>query len=183
MTQKQIDFCEYYMEQNFSNITLAAIKAGYSKKTAKSIGSENLTKPEIKKYLSTKIKRMLTSRDNKALKLLNIIEHAANFDIRDVIEWSEIEDKRTGLKVNNIRLKPSDEINKMDAIMISGISQMRDGSIRLKIVPKEKAWDMLAQFTRLISEDREDDSEDKTMSDEARKERISFLVEKMKKKK
>lgn len=32
------------------NATQAAIRAGYSEKTAYSIGDENLKKPEIKKY-------------------------------------------------------------------------------------------------------------------------------------
>lgn len=32
------------------NATQSAIKAGYSRETAKEIGYENLTKPHIKKY-------------------------------------------------------------------------------------------------------------------------------------
>ena len=43
MTPKQEKFCEYYIQEQ--NATTAAIKAGYSKKTAKAIGAENLSKP------------------------------------------------------------------------------------------------------------------------------------------
>ncbi|MGL5190579.1 MAG: terminase small subunit [Cetobacterium sp.] len=48
LTDKQRLFCIYYM-QSF-NATQSAIKAGYSRETAKEIGYENLTKPHIKKY-------------------------------------------------------------------------------------------------------------------------------------
>lgn len=41
LTDKQKRFCQEYMVDN--NATQAAIRAGYSKKTAKSIGQENLT--------------------------------------------------------------------------------------------------------------------------------------------
>ena len=43
LTAKQRAFVEFYT----GNATEAAIKAGYSKDTARSIGQENLTKPDI----------------------------------------------------------------------------------------------------------------------------------------
>lgn len=49
LTEKQKRFCDYYIEN--PNATEAAIKAGYSKKTARSIGAENLTKPHIQKAI------------------------------------------------------------------------------------------------------------------------------------
>lgn len=50
MTPKQKKFCVEYLID--SNATQAAIRAGYSAKTAYSIGSENLKKPEIAKWIS-----------------------------------------------------------------------------------------------------------------------------------
>ena len=45
LTDRQEKFCrEYILDYN---ATKAAIRAGYSEKTAKSIGSENLTKPDL----------------------------------------------------------------------------------------------------------------------------------------
>ena len=49
LTPKQRLFCEIYSRER--NATQAAIEAGYSKSSAGSIGSENLQKPEIIKYL------------------------------------------------------------------------------------------------------------------------------------
>ncbi|MGG6834831.1 UNVERIFIED_CONTAM: terminase small subunit, partial [Streptococcus canis] len=46
LTLKQKRFADEYIIS--ANATAAAIKAGYSKKTARSIGQENLTKPDIK---------------------------------------------------------------------------------------------------------------------------------------
>ncbi len=49
MNPKQKIFCDEYLIR--LNATDAAIKAGYSKKTAYSIGEENLRKPELKEYI------------------------------------------------------------------------------------------------------------------------------------
>ena len=51
--RKQKRFADYYIE--LGNATEAARKAGYSSKTAKSIGQENLTKPDIKSYIKERL--------------------------------------------------------------------------------------------------------------------------------
>lgn len=53
MTPKQKKFCEYYIQSG--NATDAARKAGYSEKTARAIGNENLTKPDIQEYIHERI--------------------------------------------------------------------------------------------------------------------------------
>ena len=50
MTYKQELFIQEYIKTG--NATSSAIKAGYSKKTARVIGQENLTKPYIKKKIN-----------------------------------------------------------------------------------------------------------------------------------
>ena len=49
LTPKQKRFCEEYIID--LNATQAAIRAGYSKKTAKEIGYENLTKLHVQDYI------------------------------------------------------------------------------------------------------------------------------------
>ena len=49
MNDRQKRFCEFYAEN--PDGTDAAIKAGYSPRTAASIGSENLRKPELLEYI------------------------------------------------------------------------------------------------------------------------------------
>ena len=53
MTAKQRRFCDEYLID--LNATQAAIRAGYSKKTAYAIGNENLMKPELKKYIDQRM--------------------------------------------------------------------------------------------------------------------------------
>lgn len=66
LNDKQKRFClEYIVDLN---ATQAAIRAGYSEKTAKSMGCENLTKPDIQAYvqklMSERSKRTEITADN-----------------------------------------------------------------------------------------------------------------------
>lgn len=53
LNQRQLIFCEEYIKTN--NATKAAKAAGYSEKTAYSIGNENLKKPEISAYIHSRL--------------------------------------------------------------------------------------------------------------------------------
>lgn len=53
LTPKQKAFADYYIQTG--NATEAAKKAGYSLKTAYSIGNENLNKPEVKSYIAERV--------------------------------------------------------------------------------------------------------------------------------
>lgn len=59
LNEKQKKFCEEYIID--FNGTQAAINAGYSKKTAYSIASENLRKPEVQAY----IKELIENRSKR----------------------------------------------------------------------------------------------------------------------
>ena len=56
LTEKQKRFCDEYLID--LNGTQAAIRSGYSKKTAKEISSQNLTKLNIIKYLNKKREKL-----------------------------------------------------------------------------------------------------------------------------
>lgn len=56
MREKQKKFCDEYLKDR--NATQAAIRAGYSKKTARSIASEILTKPDIKSYIKQQLEKI-----------------------------------------------------------------------------------------------------------------------------
>lgn len=51
LTERQRRFCEHYSA--IPNATQAAILAGYSERTARSIGAELLTKPDIVDYIKS----------------------------------------------------------------------------------------------------------------------------------
>lgn len=60
MTERQKKFCDEYLID--MNGTQAAIRAGYSKKTANVIANENLMKPYIKAYIDQRLKEMENQR-------------------------------------------------------------------------------------------------------------------------
>lgn len=60
LTAKQQKFADYYIE--LGNAAEAARKAGYSKRTARSIGQENLTKPDVKEYISKRLEELANER-------------------------------------------------------------------------------------------------------------------------
>ena len=53
LTAKQQRFCDEYLID--LNATQAAIRAGYSKKTAKQIATENLSKPYLREYIDKRM--------------------------------------------------------------------------------------------------------------------------------
>lgn len=60
MNERQKKFCDEYLVD--MNGTQAAIRAGYSEKTARSIATENLAKPYIKEYIDKRLKEMESER-------------------------------------------------------------------------------------------------------------------------
>lgn len=84
MTQKQKRFIEEYLID--LNATQAAIRAGYSPDTAKSIGSENLTKPDIQariaRAMAERSRRTGVNADRVVMELAKI----AFVNAKDVID-------------------------------------------------------------------------------------------------
>lgn len=74
MTEKQKRFADFYIK--FGNATEAAKKAGYSVKTAYSLGSENLSKPEIKAYIDSRIAKADKKRIASADEVLEFLTKA-----------------------------------------------------------------------------------------------------------
>lgn len=70
MNARQKKFCDEYLID--CNATQAAIRAGYSPKTAKQIGQENLTKPDLKSYID---------------KQLELLHNQRTADAQEVIEY------------------------------------------------------------------------------------------------
>lgn len=60
LTIKQKKFADYYIETG--NATQSAIRAGYSKKTANRIATENLSKLVISEYIQKRLKELEKSR-------------------------------------------------------------------------------------------------------------------------
>ena len=74
LTLKQKKFADEYIVSG--NATESAIKAGYSKKTANRIGSENLSKLDIKNYIDERLKEIESEKiadQQEVLKYLSAV--------------------------------------------------------------------------------------------------------------
>lgn len=69
LTDKQKAFIEEYFID--FNATQAALRAGYSENTARSIGSENLSKPDIAKAISQRLDELKMKADEALILLAN----------------------------------------------------------------------------------------------------------------
>lgn len=81
LTEKQERFIDYYIETG--NATEAARRAGYSEKTAKQIGSENLTKLDF--FIKERLKELEDVRIAKADEVLKHLTAAMRGEIEEEV--------------------------------------------------------------------------------------------------
>lgn len=137
LTNKQKRFVEEYMID--LNASQAAIRAGYSKKTAPFIGAENLKKPQI----AEKVHEMLEEARKRAAKTADDIrerlECLAFTDLTDIIEFNE-----HGVTV----LKDSKDIKPEHRAALESVQFMQtDSAINFKIkkINPMKALELLGK--------------------------------------
>ncbi|WP_110956218.1 terminase small subunit [Anaerosinus massiliensis] len=81
MTVKQQAFADYYIE--LGNGTEAAIRAGYSKKTAKVIANENLNKPYLRQYIDERLQQIADKRIAKGEEVLQYLTRVMRGEEKD----------------------------------------------------------------------------------------------------
>lgn len=81
LTPKQKAFADYYIE--CGNSTEAARKAGYSEKTSRSIGAENLTKPDISAYIAERMQAQNEARVASADEVLQFFSSVMRGEVKD----------------------------------------------------------------------------------------------------
>lgn len=81
LTEKQRRFVDYYVETG--NKTEAAKKAGYSEKTAASIGDENLRKPAIKAAIDARLRELEDKRIAKADEVMQFLTSTLRGEVKE----------------------------------------------------------------------------------------------------
>lgn len=136
LTIKQKKFADEYIISG--NATQAAINAGYSEKTARKIGSENLTKPDIKSYIDERMKKLeeeAIADQAEVLKFLTrimrdeekeeVLVNIGNFEqeiqtmkvsAKDRIKAAELLGKRYGSWTDKVDLNSSEGVKIIDDI-------------------------------------------------------------------
>ncbi|APB70963.1 cell division protein FtsK [Paenibacillus polymyxa] len=160
LTPKQRIFVMEYLRD--FNATRAAVSAGYSKKTAHTIGWENLRKPEIKSAIQRYNEMMIDEVGLNAQRVLMEYMKIAFANITDYVEFGQKEEDVLGLggepvldpdtgdtkkyKYNFVSFKNSDEI---DGTLVSEVKQGKDG-VSVKLHDKTKALDVLTKYMDLL---------------------------------
>ncbi|MBS9774595.1 MAG: terminase small subunit [Tenacibaculum sp.] len=146
LTEKQKQFCEEYIVD--LNATQSAIRAGYSERTAHSIGNENLIKPEIQNYIQE-----LKKKRAKELKItqLDVLKELYNWAFSDITQT-------IGLTPFEIEQLPDDVkrlITKYKKTTRRLGEEMTEETIELHFVSKEKAMEMIARHIGFYEKDND----------------------------
>ncbi|WP_044639698.1 terminase small subunit [Risungbinella massiliensis] len=133
LTSKQKAFCDYYIETG--NAAESAIKAGYSKKTAKETGYENLTKPHLKKYIEEKIaqkdRERIASQDEVLEFLTLVLRGEITEQIPVVMEKDfEMVDKQPNIRD---RTKAAELLGKRYALFKENVNHSGDVGISISV--------------------------------------------------
>lgn len=83
LTVKQRKFADEYI--NSGKITQSAIKAGYAKRSAHSIGSENLQKPAIKSYINKKLDEIESAKIMDATEGIELLSAVARGQTKETV--------------------------------------------------------------------------------------------------
>ncbi|MBD1373762.1 terminase small subunit [Hazenella sp. IB182357] len=159
LTPKQKTFVNEYIVD--LNATKAAIRAGYSEKSARFSGHENLTKPNIQAAIQKALDKREARTEVTADMVLKQWAKIAFADIKDVVTWEHEDvmikrDKKTGEPVMEnlltIDLKPSDEV---DGTILSEVSEtiMKDGrKVTVKMNDRMRALEMLGRHLGMFND-------------------------------
>lgn len=147
MTPKQSRFVAEYLIDG--NATQAAIRAGYSAKTAYSIGEENLRKPEIAAAVKAEHEKLLAKTGITAERVLQEMGRLAFSDV-------------SRLFTADGALKPLSQLTPEDSACIAGLeviiknAEAGDGHTdkvhKIKVWDKSKNLEMLAKHLGLFVE-------------------------------
>ncbi len=83
LTPKQKAFADEYLKSG--NATQAAIKAGYSDKSARFVGAENLTKPNIKAYIDVKMAEIESHKIADAKEVLEFLTAVMRGETKETV--------------------------------------------------------------------------------------------------
>lgn len=145
LTAKQQRFVDEYLID--LNATQAAIRAGYSKKTARQIADQNLSKLDIKAALEKRMQSRSARTEITQDMVLRELAKIGFSDIRKVVRWGETQVRMVDgeddapedmVPYHGLVLIDSAEVDDSTAAAIAEVSQSRDG-LKVKLHDKKGA--------------------------------------------
>lgn len=131
------------------NATQAAIRAGYSAKTAKVIGSENLTKPDIAAAVSAGKERQLAVADLSAARVLEELRRMAFIDLRSLFDADGNLKAMKDLTLEHGAALASFEVIKKNAAAGDGVTDIVH---KFKVFDKVRILELLCKHFALLTE-------------------------------
>lgn len=116
LTEKQRRFVDYYVETG--NKTEAAKKAGYSEKTAASIGDENLRKPAIKAAIDARLRELEDKRIAKADEVMKFLTSTLRGEVKEervVVEGTG--DGRSDARIITVQVSARDRLEAAKSLL------------------------------------------------------------------
>ena len=146
LNPKQKRFCEEYIID--LNATQASIRAGYSKKTAQRIGSENLSKPLIDKEIQNQLKKR-SERTNITADM--VIKELALIAFQDSANLVDEHDSFKTLHSmgTNVSRTVSEVTNRVERSNDGHVSEI----IKVKTYDKKGALDSLGKHFGIFEKD------------------------------
>lgn len=196
LTPKQRAFVREYLID--LNATQAAIRAGYSEDTARAIGAENLTKPDIASAIEAAMKSRAERTDITADRVLKELAKIGFADIRKAVKWQSAmiteEDNPDGgdiaviktVVTNTVQMVASDELDDETAAAIAEVSQNTTGGIKIKLHDKRAALVDIGRHLGMFKDRVEHTGKDggpiemREVSDLDRAKAMAFLASKAK---
>lgn len=148
LTEKQKRFVDEYLVD--LNATQAALRAGYSEKTAYSIGQENLKKPEIQLRLQERQKAREGRTEITQDKVLAELAKIGFASITDYLEYKTVQrvighDKDGEPVIDWAMLVNAFDSAGVDGSAISEVSVSKDGTFKFKLYDKGKALELIGK--------------------------------------
>jgi len=148
--QRKMFVKEYLVDLN---ATQAAVRAGYSERTANEQATRLMTNPDIQAAIQKEMKKREHRTDITADKVLS---EYAKIGMSDVTDYLQVVTERVlvdrtaeGEPISEIKqlvlLKDTDSIPKDKLAAISEIKQAKDGSISFKLHDKVRALDSIGK--------------------------------------
>ncbi|MEW4611281.1 terminase small subunit [Enterococcus faecalis] len=133
MTEKQKRFCDFYIE--IGNAKEAAIRAGYSEKTAKQIGQENLTKPDLRAYIDERLAELKNERTADAQEVLEYLTAVMRGEYKEATLIGVGEGAQAVVDIDvgaKDRLKAAELLGKRHALFTDKVD-LQTGDIVIKV--------------------------------------------------
>lgn len=133
MTEKQKRFCDFYIETG--NAKEAAIRAGYSEKTAKQIGQENLTKPDLRAYIDERLAELKNERTADAQEVLEYLTAVMRGEYKEATLIGVGEGAQAVVDIDvgaKDRLKAAELLSKRHALFTDKVD-LQTGDIVIKV--------------------------------------------------